>query len=93
MKPIDPAYEAALASPVIVAAGRLADVKNYPLLIEAVAVLRARVPVRLLDPRQRRPRVLAARARLAEAAQPGGDVCRFPEQSLEVHRPGRRVCA
>jgi glycosyltransferase involved in cell wall biosynthesis len=47
-EPIDPAYETALASPVIVAAGRLADVKNYPLLIEAVAVLRARVPVRLL---------------------------------------------
>jgi glycosyltransferase involved in cell wall biosynthesis len=45
---IDPAYETALASPVIVAAGRLADVKNYPLLIEAVALLRARVPVRLL---------------------------------------------
>jgi glycosyltransferase involved in cell wall biosynthesis len=47
-EPIDPAYEADLASPLIVAAGRLADVKNYPLLIEAVAVLRARVPVRLL---------------------------------------------
>jgi glycosyltransferase involved in cell wall biosynthesis len=47
-EPIDPSYEAALASPVIVAAGRLADVKNYPLLIEAVALLRARVPVRLL---------------------------------------------
>jgi glycosyltransferase involved in cell wall biosynthesis len=47
-EPIDPAYEAALAPPVIVAAGRLADVKNYPLLIEAVALLRARVPVRLL---------------------------------------------
>jgi glycosyltransferase involved in cell wall biosynthesis len=47
-EPIDPAYEPALASPVIVAAGRLADVKNYPLLIEAVALLRARVPVRLL---------------------------------------------
>jgi glycosyltransferase involved in cell wall biosynthesis len=45
---IDPAYERALVSPVIVAAGRLADVKNYPLLIEAMAVLRARLPVRLL---------------------------------------------
>ena len=33
--------------PVIVAAGRLADAKNYPLLIEAVAHLRARLPVRL----------------------------------------------
>jgi glycosyltransferase involved in cell wall biosynthesis len=32
---------------VIVAAGRLADVKNYPLLIDALALVRARVPARL----------------------------------------------
>jgi glycosyltransferase involved in cell wall biosynthesis len=35
-------------SPAIVAAGRLADVKNYPLLIDALALVRARVPARLL---------------------------------------------
>jgi glycosyltransferase involved in cell wall biosynthesis len=33
--------------PVIVAAGRLADAKNYPLLIDAIAVLRQSVPARL----------------------------------------------
>ena len=33
--------------PVIVAAGRLAEAKNYPLLIEALALLRPRVPARL----------------------------------------------
>lgn len=36
-----------LVAPVIVAAGRLADVKNYPLLIEALAIVRTRVPARL----------------------------------------------
>jgi glycosyltransferase involved in cell wall biosynthesis len=35
-------------TPVIVAAGRLADAKNYPLLIDAIAVLRRTLPVRLL---------------------------------------------
>ena len=34
-------------NPVVVAAGRLADAKNYPLLIDAIAKLRARVPARL----------------------------------------------
>jgi glycosyltransferase involved in cell wall biosynthesis len=33
--------------PVIVAAGRLADAKNYPLLIDAVAKLRESIPARL----------------------------------------------
>ena len=33
--------------PVIVAAGRLADAKNYPLLIDAVAKLRQSIPARL----------------------------------------------
>ena len=37
-----------LETPVIVAAGRLADVKNYPLLIDALALVRARVPARLV---------------------------------------------
>jgi glycosyltransferase involved in cell wall biosynthesis len=35
------------AGPVIVAAGRLADAKNYPLLIESMRLLRAAVPARL----------------------------------------------
>jgi glycosyltransferase involved in cell wall biosynthesis len=47
-EPIDAVHEAMWEPPVIVAAGRLADAKNYPLLIEAVALLRARVPVRLV---------------------------------------------
>jgi glycosyltransferase involved in cell wall biosynthesis len=34
-------------APVIVAAGRLADAKNYPLLIDAVALLRQSTPARL----------------------------------------------
>jgi glycosyltransferase involved in cell wall biosynthesis len=33
--------------PLIAAAGRLAEAKNYPLLIEAVALVRQRMPVRL----------------------------------------------
>ena len=36
------------STPLIVAAGRLADAKNYPLLIEAFALLRARMPVQLI---------------------------------------------
>jgi glycosyltransferase involved in cell wall biosynthesis len=46
-EPIDPAHDAAWTQPAIVAAGRLADAKNYPLLIEAMSLLRRRVPVRL----------------------------------------------
>jgi len=34
-------------APLIVAAGRLADAKNYPLMIEALAVLRQKMPARL----------------------------------------------
>ena len=47
-EPIDAAHEAVWEHPVIVAAGRLADAKNYPLLFDAVALLRARVPARLV---------------------------------------------
>ena len=47
-EPLDAADQAAWSHPVIVAAGRLAEQKNYPLLIEAVALLRERMPVRLL---------------------------------------------
>ena len=46
-EPIDPAHAELWQHPVIVAAGRLAEVKNYPLLIEALARLRLRVPARL----------------------------------------------
>jgi hypothetical protein len=40
-------HEAAWRRPAIVAAGRLADAKNYPLMLEAFAVLRRTVPARL----------------------------------------------
>jgi glycosyltransferase involved in cell wall biosynthesis len=46
-EPIDPAHAALWTSPAIVAAGRLAEAKNYPLLIEAMRVLRERIPARL----------------------------------------------
>jgi glycosyltransferase involved in cell wall biosynthesis len=46
-QPIDPAYAGVWKAPVVVAAGRLADVKNYPLLIEAFSILRQRTPARL----------------------------------------------
>lgn len=45
---LDAGDGAGLETPVIVAAGRLADVKNYPLLIDALALVRARVPARLV---------------------------------------------
>ena len=46
-QPIDPAHAALWRPPVIVAAGRLADVKNYPLLIEAFGLVRQRTPAQL----------------------------------------------
>lgn len=46
-EPLEPEYERAWSHPAIVAAGRLADAKNYPLLIEAMAHLRRTVPARL----------------------------------------------
>jgi glycosyltransferase involved in cell wall biosynthesis len=46
-EPLDPAHAARWSSPSIVAAGRLAEAKNYPLLIEAFAILRRRMPARL----------------------------------------------
>ena len=44
---LDPATERAWQAPVIVAAGRLAEAKNYPLLIDAMAVLRQSIDARL----------------------------------------------
>jgi glycosyltransferase involved in cell wall biosynthesis len=46
-QPIDPQYQSAWTRPVIVAAGRLAEAKNYPLLIDAIAELRKQIDVRL----------------------------------------------
>ena len=46
-EPIDAALLPPGDAPLIVAAGRLADVKNYPLMIEAFAALRGRLPARL----------------------------------------------
>ena len=46
-EPLDAAFAAQWTAPVIVAAGRLAEAKNYPLLLDAVALLRQRVPARL----------------------------------------------
>lgn len=46
-EPLAEEEAASWIAPVIVAAGRLADVKNYQLLIEALALVRAQVPARL----------------------------------------------
>jgi len=46
-EPLEAALEAGWRPPVIVAAGRLAEAKNYPLLIEALAMLRERIPASL----------------------------------------------
>src|SRR5205814_5116535 len=43
-EPLDPEHAAVWVHPVIVAAGRLAEAKNYPLLIDALAIVRQRVP-------------------------------------------------
>ena len=44
---IDESVLPAGTAPLIVAAGRLADAKNYPLMIEAFAAIRQRMPARL----------------------------------------------
>jgi glycosyltransferase involved in cell wall biosynthesis len=44
---IPPEHQSQWTCPVVVAAGRLAEAKNFPLLIEAVAALRTRVPLHL----------------------------------------------
>jgi glycosyltransferase involved in cell wall biosynthesis len=46
-EPIDEALLPAGTSPLIVAAGRLAEAKNYPLMIEAFAAVRQQMPARL----------------------------------------------
>ena len=47
-EPLDAASAAMWTRPMIVAAGRLAEVKNYPLLIEALAMVRERIPASLV---------------------------------------------
>ena len=47
LEPLEPEFQSPWTSPVIVAAGRLAEAKNYPLLIDAMAVLRQQIPARL----------------------------------------------
>ena len=46
-EPLDRTIRALWKPPVIVAAGRLAEAKNYPLLIDAFALLRERMPASL----------------------------------------------
>jgi glycosyltransferase involved in cell wall biosynthesis len=46
-EPLDPEHERLWSHPVIVAAGRLAAAKNYPLLIDALAALRRTIPARV----------------------------------------------
>ena len=46
-EPLPAAHDALWTRPAIVAAGRLAEAKNYPLMIESLAVLRQRIPARL----------------------------------------------
>jgi len=47
VEPLDPDVQARWTPPVLVAAGRLADAKNYPLLVDAIACLRQTLPARL----------------------------------------------
>ena len=70
-EPLDPVHAQAWTHPAIVAAGRLADAKNYPLLLDAFALLRRTVPARLFilgtGERERLMREQIARLGLADA--------------------------
>jgi glycosyltransferase involved in cell wall biosynthesis len=68
-EPLDPAHERLWSQPAIVAAGRLADAKNYPLLLDALAILRRTVPARLfiLGQGEREPSIRAQIDRLGLA--------------------------
>ena len=46
-EPVDESMFPAGGGPLIIAAGRLAEAKNYPLLIDAFALVRQRIPARL----------------------------------------------
>ena len=84
--PLEPQDAVRWVRPVIVAAGRLAEAKNYALLIDALALLRAAVPARLFilgqgdEERAIRTRVAAARSR------GGGGAVRLSDESVEGHR-------
>lgn len=68
---LDPQHASRWTRPVIVAAGRLADAKNYPLLIDALALVRARVPATLFvlgaGERAEELRAMAAQRGVADA--------------------------
>ena len=75
-EPIAPGVFPAGDAPLIVAAGRLADAKNYPLMIDAFAALRQKMPARLcilgqgeLEPQLRQ---LIAERRLGDSISLGG---------------------
>jgi glycosyltransferase involved in cell wall biosynthesis len=46
-EPLDAAHDAVWTRPAVVAAGRLADAKNYPLMLDAFAIVRRQMPARL----------------------------------------------
>ena len=75
-EPIDDTVLPQGAGPLIVAAGRLADAKNYPLMIESFALLRQQVPARLciLGQGEREPtlRQLIAERGLQDAVRLAG---------------------
>lgn len=76
-EPLEAEFQPQWTSPVIVAAGRLAEAKNYPLLIDAMAVLRQQLPARLfiLGQGELEP---AIRAHIAERGLAGAVVlCGF----------------
>jgi len=70
-EPLEPPDERAWTHPAIVAAGRLADAKNYPLLLDAFALLIRDRPARLIvlgeGEREGALRDRAARLRLGDA--------------------------
>ncbi|MCU1385901.1 MAG: glycosyl transferase, group 1, partial [Acidobacteria bacterium] len=65
-EPLEAVHERAWSRPAIVAAGRLADAKNYPLLIDAFDALRRSIPARLfiLGHGDREPQLRAQIAQL-----------------------------
>jgi glycosyltransferase involved in cell wall biosynthesis len=70
-EPLDPAHQQTWSHPAIIAVGRLADAKNYPLLLAALAIVRQRVPARLFilgeGEREAELRELANRLNLGDA--------------------------
>lgn len=76
-EPLEAEFLSQWTPPVIVAAGRLAEAKNYPLLIDAMALLRQRMPAKLFILGQGELEG-AIRARIAERGLAGAVVlCGF----------------